>query len=267
MRRLLVGPLSLACVVGIAMFAVNETVGAYATARTMAIEDHHFGLAERDDRYVGEGIFWPDLEDGWKCDVRNFDRRAFTGEHVFMYAIHADRHEQIHARKLTWDASQETWFLEEGTWSVFDARRNYAAQNESFTRMAAPFQASPDFLLTSEVHSATRSLGELAKLHDKHASQGYTARRLYLDMHTKIVNPLLCVSFLLLAVPFSVRLGRGAVSVGLSVAILLGLGYMIFAAIAHGMGYSGQLVPLVAAWLPFAVYLAGSVVLLGRTPT
>ena len=145
--------------------------------------------------------------------------------------------------------------------------QNGAEKPRRFASEPAPFQAEPDYLLTAEVDTDTRTIAQLAELHDKHAAQGYTARRLYLDMQTKIVNPLLCILFMMLSVPFSVRLGRGNVSVGLSVAILLGVGYMIIAGISQSMGYSGQLAPGFAAWLPFGVYSAGCAVLISRTPT
>lgn len=267
LKRLLVAPLGVALILSGSLFVMNNSIGAYAAERTIEIDDHYFGKARRGDRSARNGIFWPGLENGWKCDVRKFNRQALTGENIFLYAVHEGRHEQIQARRLFWDENQETWFLEDGSWSVFDDQQDNLGQTTSFARIRAPFQASPDYLLTSEVNTDTRSMGELAKLHDKHASQGYTARRLYLDMHTKVVDPLLCVVFMGLAVPFSIRLGRGNVSVGLSVAIALGLGYIVLAGVTQGMGYSGQIPPGIAAWLPFALYFLGCFGLIYRTPT
>lgn len=267
LRRLLVAPLCFALLLSGALFMINNTLGAYAAERTIAIEDHYFGKALRGDRSARKGIFWPGLEDNWKCDVRKFNRRALSGENVFLYAIHDGRHEQIQARRLYWDERQATWYLEDGTWTVFDKEREYLAQPISFSQIPAPFQSPPDFLMTAEVNTDTRSIFDIARLHDKHARQGYTARRLYLDMHSKIVDPLLCVVFMALAVPFSVRLGRGGVSAGVSVAVLMGLGYIVLASASHSMGYSGQITPGLAAWLPFGVYFTGCLVLISRTPT
>jgi lipopolysaccharide export system permease protein len=264
LRRLLVVPVVMAFMVSALLFAVNNTIGAYAAERTIEIDDDYFGQAQGDDE---SGIFWPGLEKGWKCDVRHFDRKTLRGENIFLYAIQNGRHEQIQAERLYWDEQQEAWFLEDGTWSIFDEARDNLAQTRSFTLERAPFEGSPDYLLTAEVNTDTRSIVELANLHDKHAAQGYTARRLYLDMQTKIVNPLLCVLFMVLSVPFSVRLGRGNLSVGLSVAIMLGVGYIILAGVSQGMGYSGQISPGLAAWLPFGAYFIGCMALISRTPT
>jgi lipopolysaccharide export system permease protein len=267
LKRLLLMPVLMALAGRAVLFAVNNTIGAYAVEGTIEIDDTHFGKAQRGDHDDEKGIFWPGLEHDWKCDVRTFDRKTLTGENIFLYAIQEGRHEQIQADRLVWDAEQEAWFLEEGTWSIFDEARDNVAQTRSFRVARAPFEASPDYLLTAEVNTDTRSIMELANLHDKHAAQGYTARRLYLDMQTKIVNPLLCVLFMVLSVPFSVRLGRGNLSVGLSVAIMLGVGYIILAGVSQGMGYSGQISPGVAAWLPFGAYFIGCMALISRTPT
>lgn len=267
LRRILVGPIVFATLISGVMFFVSNGIGPSAAERVIDIENYYFGKAQRDGKRERTGIFLPNLEDGWKCDVRKFNRYALTGEGVFLYAIHDGRHEQIQARRIYWDEDVSRWYLEDGTWSVFDEENDNRAQTESFARMGAPFGATPDFLLTAEVDTATLSIGRLAELRKKHSNQGYTARRLGVDFHTKIVDPLLCILFVTLAVPFSVRLGRGGVALGLSMAILLGLGYMVLAAVAQGMGYSGQIPVILGAWLAFGVYFLGCSGLIYRTPT
>ena len=140
-------------------------------------------------------------------------------------------------------------------------------QTTRITQRPAPFTETPEYLFTSEVNTQTQSIPQLAELITKHKSQSRTARRITLDLHKKIVDPFLCLLFMTLALPFSIRLGRGGLSIGLSVAIFLGLGYLVVAGISHSMGYSGQISPILAAWFPFTVYFFGCGTLISRTST
>ena len=267
LRRLMLGPLLVSIIIVVAMFALGNGYGPYAAGRVIEIENHYFGKAQHQALRERRGIFWPDLEDGWKCDVRKFNRFALTGEDVFMYAIQEGRHEQIQARRIYWHEERDGWYLEDGQWSVFDEDDEFRGQTRRFSQIPAPFSADPGFLMTAEVNTDTLSILQLAQLHAIHKDRGYTARRLSQDLHTKIVDPMLSFVFLGLAIPFSVRLGRGGVALGLSVAILLGVGYMVVSGVTQGMGYTGQIPAILPAWIPFAVYFVVCSTLISRTPT
>jgi lipopolysaccharide export system permease protein len=267
LKRMMLAPLLVALTVGLGMFSMNETLGTYAAQRTHDIEYHYFGKIRRGDYSSRNGIFWANLKNGWKCDIRKFNRQAMTGEHVFLYAHYPNRHEQIEAKRIFWDDKTQTWILEDGTWTVYDLDNNRVGTPQRITQTTAPFSEVPDFLFTAEIDTQTQSIAQLSNLMEKHQYQGSTARRMTLDLHTKIVSPLLCLLFMSLSIPFSIRLGRGNVSIGLSVAIFLGLGYVLISSITQSMGYSGQIPPIFAAWVPFIVYFFVSSGLIFRTPS
>lgn len=268
LKRMLLAPFLVSLVIGSGMLFMNEYVGTYAAQRTHEIEYHYFGKIRTGGRSSRDGIFWAQLDNGWKCDIRKFNRQAMTGEHVFLYAHGPNHHEQIEARRIIWEADTETWFLEDGTWTVFDnPKEQRIGKTRRITRVQAPIQAPYEYLFTAEIDTNTQSISQLIRLMQKHQFKGHTARRMTLDLHTKFVSPLLCLLFMSLSIPFSIRLGRGNVSIGLSVAIFLGLGYLIMSGISQSMGYSGQFSPIVAAWIPFTLYFILCSALIYRTPS
>lgn len=267
LRRMMLAPMAVALIATIGLYAMNELIGPTAAKRTIEMERTHFGSTKSRLEREGAGVFWPELENGWKCDVRSFNRVTFRGEGVFLYAIQNDRHEQIEAERIFWDAGRGVWMLEEGSWTVYDPGDGMTGRTRRILKTEAPFGDLPEHLLTSEVDTQTQSMAELSGLIEKHKNRSRTARRMRLDLHTKIVDPLVCILFMGLALPFSIRLGRGGLSVGLSIAVFVGLGYLVISGISHSMGYSGRLSPMTAAWLPFTVYFIGCSALILRTPT
>lgn len=267
LKRILLAPLIVSTLIGIGMLGLNETLGPYAAQRTHEIEFHYFGKIRVAENSQRSGVFWTHLDDGWKCDIRKFNREAMTGENVFLFAKRSDRHEKIQAKRIFWDEAQATWFLEDGTWTTYKIHENMTRETQRITQIPAPFSASPTYLFSAEMDTQSQSIRELSALMNEHQFQGFTERRMTLNLHGKIIAPLLCLLFMSLSIPFSIRLGRVNISTGLSIALLLGMSYLILAGITQSMGYSGQIPPIMAAWIPFIVYFFLSSALIYRTPT
>ncbi len=268
LKRMLLAPLLVSLLIGLSMVFINENIGPDSAKRIHEIKSHYFGYIRSGGRSNRNGVFWAKLgNDGWKCDIQKFNRQAMTGEHVFLYAHHPDHHEQIEARRIFWDESTKSWILEDGTWKVYDPQQQMTGQVRRITQTPAPFTETPDYLFAAEIDTRTQSITQLSTLMKKHQFPDHTQRRMTLDIHTKLVNPLLCILFMSLSIPFSIRLGRGNISIGLSVAILLGMGYLLISGVAQSIGYSGQLPPALAAWLPFTAYFFLCSTLISRTAT
>jgi lipopolysaccharide export system permease protein len=80
---------------------------------------------------------------------------------------------------------------------------------------------------------------------------GFSARRHVVWLHMELAHPLFLVSMVLLGAAFTMRptrLGRTGLSV--LTAVLLGFGLYYVRNFAQIMGESGQLSPLLAAWVP-----------------
>ncbi|MDY0188373.1 MAG: LPS export ABC transporter permease LptG [Syntrophus sp. (in: bacteria)] len=91
---------------------------------------------------------------------------------------------------------------------------------------------------------------ELRKYVRKIRSEGYDATRYLADLHGKIAFPFVCVILAILGISFSVKTERsGGLAGSIFVGVTIGFSYWILYAFAMSLGRSGNLPPLLAAWL------------------
>lgn len=259
--RIIRAPAILAISITLLMFITNETIAPAAAATTARIIEHHFHDHIEDDSI---GIFWPQLQDGWKCDIRVFDRKTLKGSSVYLYSIQENQHQEIQAETIHWDTIEAQWILQNGHWTTY---QDMTGETKPFTTIPAPFNETPEYLDTAEIDTQAQSILQLAALMKKHQNQPRIIRKMTLDLNTKIVEPLLCMLFTAIAIPFSLELRRGGLSISISIAIFVGLTYLIIAGIAHTLGNNGQIQPITAAWFPFILYFIVCSALISRTPT
>jgi lipopolysaccharide export system permease protein len=267
LKRIVAGPVLASLCISLLMFAFSETLAPRAARNVDEIEVRYFGKG-RDGMFATRaGVLWADLPDGWKCDIRKFNRAALTGEDVLMYSEKPDRHEQITAKRIFWQEADQKWILEDGAWAVFFPNDAMRRVSRRITQESAPFDALPDVLMTQYVKTDTLSAAELNVLRKKHAASSRTGRRLSVDFFGRFSEPLLPFIIVWLAIPFSVRLGRGSRTMGFVITLAIGLSYLFFYSVTQTLGYAGQIPPWAAAALANALFLCAGVLLFIRTPT
>jgi lipopolysaccharide export system permease protein len=75
------------------------------------------------------------------------------------------------------------------------------------------------------------------------------------DLQTKLAFPWISPLMVLIAVPFAIkRRLSGGMALSFGVAMFIGFGYAVLAAFCVSLGHSAALPPLVAAWLPNAIF-------------
>lgn len=80
---------------------------------------------------------------------------------------------------------------------------------------------------------------------------GFSARRYVVWMHMELSRPLFLVAMMLIGAAFTMRPTRlGRTGIAILSAVLLGFGLYYVRNFAQILGENGQLVPLVAAWVP-----------------
>ncbi len=93
----------------------------------------------------------------------------------------------------------------------------------------------------------------------RHKPQEYA-----LDWHRRIAAPLAPALFGLVGVPIAMRRTRGARSMGMIWCAALAFGYYIIWTVCEFMTLEGWLPPIVAPWIPNAVFIVLGIVLLAR---
>ena len=75
------------------------------------------------------------------------------------------------------------------------------------------------------------------------------------DLHMKLAFPLSCLIVTLLGIPFAIRTKAGSMVIAFGFGIVVSIFYYFVTALCQTLGHSGQLPPILAAWLPNVLFL------------
>jgi len=265
LRRFVRTPLVAALVFSIAVFIMEESIGAQAGRQAAAIDENYF--ARSDSGSLRTGVSWASLRGGWTCHILKFNRLALTGENVLLNSIRRDAVEQIIARRIYWDEQRRQWMIEDGRWLIFDPDVEGVEAEVRITQLPAPITESPGELFAMDRPPKTKTAGQLAREVRRAADRGIDVQGLLVDYHAKFSQPALSFVMIWLAVPFALRIRRGGVAISFGASIAIALAYLILFGIGVTLGDVGRLPPVLAAWLANIVFLTIGVVLFLRTPT
>jgi lipopolysaccharide export system permease protein len=264
LRRIARAPICIAAVLSVGMFLLEDTVGASANKRLDQLETRYFPNYQEKER---PGTSWPYLRNGWTCHIMKFNRAALTGERVLMHSFREDAVEQITANRIYWDETVNKWVIEDGGWIVLDPKKEWQGPVNRVTRQYAPIEETPEELFALDKPPETKSLMALAADIGKAKSRGIPVNGHWTDFYAKLSEPALCFIMIFLAIPFSIRLNRGGVAIGLGVSVGIAILYLVLSRVAIGLGHVEQLPPFVAAWVTNALFFCIGLILLKTTPT
>jgi lipopolysaccharide export LptBFGC system permease protein LptF len=173
---------------------------------------------------------------------------------------------RIFASDVIWDSQQHQWTFEDGWERTFQGGTiaSYRKFNsEVFPNIAEP----PGYFKKEDLQSSEMSFSELAHyIHDLSQS-GFDTLPLRVQLDKKIAYPLVTLVMAILAVPFSLSMGRRGSLTGVAVAIGVAIAYWVAAGLFEAMGNVNTLPAVLAAWSPDLLFgLVGGYLLL-RTPT
>ncbi len=109
---------------------------------------------------------------------------------------------------------------------------------------------------------------ELRKYVNKIRSEGYDATRYLVDLHGKIAFPFVCVILAILGISFSLKTERsGGLAGSIFVGVTIGFSYWILFAFTMSLGRSGNLPPILAAWIANLIFGAAALYLFKHVRT
>jgi lipopolysaccharide export system permease protein len=96
---------------------------------------------------------------------------------------------------------------------------------------------------------------DLQKQIEDMRSKGLDATAYQVDLQTKLAIPVISPLMVLLAMPFALKRQFAAgMALSFGVAMLIGFGYWVLTAFCISLGHSAALPPLIAGWLPNAIF-------------
>ena len=170
----------------------------------------------------------------------------------------------LFAQKAEWDQATKSWILEDGWERRFEGdRQTFEAFDER--RMELPER--PDYFKKDARESQMMTFEELRRHISDLARSGFDVLDLKIDLYRKVASPVTCVVMMLVGLPFAFSVGKRGALYGVTIGIAIGLFYWGLIGLFDQMGRYEILPPLLAAWGPNLMFMAGGLYLFLRTRT
>lgn len=173
---------------------------------------------------------------------------------------------RISANSVHWDQHLNQWIFEDGWDRHFEGEAVSSYDHFSLSTFAS-LSEQPAYFKKENHQSSEMSFLELSRyIHDLRQS-GFDTMRLRVQLDHKLAYPLITLIMAVLAVPFSLSMGKRGSLTGIAAAIGVAIAYWVVAGIFEAMGNVNMLPAVLAAWSPDLLFgLAGGYLLL-KTPT
>jgi lipopolysaccharide export system permease protein len=207
-------------------------------------------------------------EPGSVLSVGFYDRSTQTASSISLQTFDNQTRmvRRVDAVRMKWIDSTGVWELTEAVIRTFD--RNGTVRRTSVASMDTTLSIRPRDLARTETDveamTITESRDYLDELTNSSAGKLEIPRVSYFNKFAYPVSNLILV---LLAVPLSAVRRRGGQALQMGLGLFIAFVYLTIMKLIHPLGYSGTLSPIVAAWLPHAIFAVIAVIVLLRTRT
>lgn len=170
-------------------------------------------------------------------------------------------------------AEEATYSPEDGTWMLHNghARLLLGRGTESafrFQRLFTPgFDETPDKLLAVPKEPEEMGYRELGEFIEAIERSGGRAAELTVERAQKLAIPVATLIIILFAAPLANQAPRGGAAYGVGISLAVTIFYLMLFKVAGAAGESGVMSPMLAAWLPNAIFAVAAVGLLARVRT
>lgn len=159
---------------------------------------------------------------------------------------------RVDAREARWVDGQ--WRLKDGFDSL--TRPDGTYQVNSFTSLALDLEEKPEDLAQVVRESEEMNSSELREYIGRLIKSGVNSIPYQVDLAVKGSTAFVSLVMALIGIAFALRTGKGGVLAWTGACVLVGVCYWIFLSVSISLGRGGVLHPLLAAWLPNALFTA-----------
>ncbi len=170
------------------------------------------------------------------------------------------------ANTARWDSIAGRWVLQHGWARRFPTLEKVRAYRflEAHLR---EFDEDPAELRAEPKDEDEMRYAELGRFIDAIERSGGTAHDLATARAQRIAFPFACLVIVLFGMPLAHSNRRGGAPLSIGIALATTILFLIFTRIAEAIGAAGGLHPMLAAWIPNAIFLAAGGVLYTRVRT
>jgi lipopolysaccharide export system permease protein len=166
---------------------------------------------------------------------------------------------RIDASEATWGATG--WTVRNGYQMELDVN---PIRITPFKELAVRLKELPEEFARVARSPEEMSYAQLREYIDRLVKSGVSATRYMVDLHAKVSTTLVSLIMAVLGASFGLRTGRAGVMIWVAACIPMGFVYYVVLVLGISLGRGGALPPLVAAWLPNAVFTFASLASLWR---
>jgi lipopolysaccharide export system permease protein len=197
--------------------------------------------------------------------LESYNNLSNTGYKFTLERIEGNQLKQkLSADHIEWDVKKKKW-------AVYDYKiRNINGLRETLTpgtRLDTTLNLKPDDFGSNFNLYETLTLPELNKHIDLLKSRGADGVETYqLEKYSRDTRPFAIIILTVIGVIMSARKSRRGVGWQVALGFFLAFTYLLFFMLAKGIAESGNLDPVVAVWLPNAIFTAIGVLLYNTIP-
>jgi lipopolysaccharide export system permease protein len=179
---------------------------------------------------------------------------------------HLDR--RIDATRMLWDTTKKNWRLENAVERSFplnstkEVLRKLKPEESEVKLTFTPQDLRDRQLKTNELTELTTT--DLARRIDLSKRAGKETARDEVDYHAKFAMAFTSLIVVLFGVPFASQKKRGGLALEFAIAIGIAFFYLAFTKVSFTFGYSGEIDPILTAWMANAIFIAISIFVIAR---
>lgn len=204
--------------------------------------------------------------------VGNFNISQGKAERIGLYQFDpSDRTRlirRVDAKQMTWDTTKKIWRLSGAVERIFgkdSTQELYHTldEKESLIKLTfTPKDLRDRQLATNETSEIT--IPDLERRIELAKSVGKDTARDEVDYYSKFSMAFSALIVVLFGVPFASQKKRGGLAVQFAVALGIAFFYLAFTKISFTFGYSGEMPPLLTAWLANGIFAVIALIVMLR---
>ncbi|MEO0094539.1 MAG: LptF/LptG family permease [candidate division WOR-3 bacterium] len=243
--------------ISIFTFLFQETVMVWAQARltrhkTAKIDKRPLPSELRRHNFFYYG------EDNWIYYIKDFNPKDSTLKNIMLWKIDSQR--RITKRI---DASSGKfigyWQFNDATVREFDTLDNEKISYHTTLDLLELKEKPIDFSRSPKPVEEMNFI-ELSKFIKKRLRAGEDVAKENVELNYRFSFPFITLILLLVCLPISTVLHRGGIAIGLGISIVLAFVYWGFIQSCRAYGYTGNMNPVLSAWLPNIVFTVAGII-------
>ena len=270
--RLVVPVVSIAAILAVSLFLFDEFYLPQANKRQDALRNVIKGKPPQTVTHPEQNWIFGQPNKGEPARIFYYrffdaDRDEFANISVFEFnpsTFALTR--RIFAAKAVWDPDIDSWRFENG-WEN-DIEGDHTSDYREFKETSfTEIHEDPEYFTKEERQAQEMNFGQLDRYISDLRQSGFDTMKLRVALWHKLAYPLVAVVMAVLAIPFSLSMGRRGSLTGIAVAIGVALTYFVVESLFGALGNVNYLPAALAAWSSDILFgLVGGYLLL-RTPT